>query len=450
MQSNIRTFDYYSQAGRKLPTFGEALNWNDMMKLPTKAFLDGHQLGVKAVDNTYLVEVWGGLMDNIDPDDEITVMASSVDFTMPVQYAVIIRRAGGVTAAFAYCEIVKQLKGVKKLGDDIEVQQAMACAWAEFENRVQEANTIQEGYGCDNSQSWLTLRDIGTGPKSDVLKNKMLAIAKLAGRMFRSFNHQTRTYRNANPEEVVGATSGPQLDRVLSSELALLADSDTEDAAAMKILEHRAPITEMEGHEEKSRGPMVLCIDESGSMHDGDLHWDISGGHEMWNGRNTWAKACAVALTRIAWGENRAVKCVHFGEGTQVQDVPKDDMRAIWEMARSFMSGGTAFGGALKRARVLVQDLDAEGHKGADIMLITDGEEPDYKSHNREIDHMDREGVRLWTIAIGLDIRAQAPVRTRAEKYTYAADRMLKRPEAAVQLAQGFDKAAMGNGDMLN
>ena len=67
---------------------------------------------------------------------------------------------------------------------------------------------------------------------------------------------------------------------------------------------------------------------------------------------------------------------------------------------------------------------------------------------------MDRDGVRLWTIAIGLDISEEAPVRKRAEKYTYAADRMLSRPETAVMLAQGFDKAAMGNtpgaGGMLN
>lgn len=454
MQSALRTFDYYAQPGRKLPTFGQSLNWHNMMKPPTKAFLIEHQKNVKAVNSAYLVEVWGGLMGNIEPDDQVTVMANSVDFTLPVKYAPIIRRAGGVAAAFAYCEIVKNVRSVQDLSDDIEVQKAMGRAWEEFECRVQEANDIEEGFGCDSTQSWITLRDVGTGPKSGNLKNKMLSIAKLAGRLYDSFDYRQRDYKNDNPEEVVGATSGPNIERVLTSELALLADPDTEDAAAMKILEHQALITEMEGREEKSRGPMVLCIDESGSMHDGDLEWRIMGGHKKWNGRNTWSKACAVALTRIAWSENRPVKCVHFGEGTQVQDIPKGDMRALWEMARSFMSGGTAFGSALKRGRALVNDLDAEGYKGADIMLITDGEESDYVSHNREIDHMDRDGVRLWTIAIGLDITNAAPVRTRAEKYTYAADRMLQRPETAVHLANGFEKAAMGNvpgtGGMVN
>lgn len=456
MDHNLRTFDYYGQ-GRKLPTFAQALNWNGMMKEPTKAFLDALEPKVgPAMKSQYLPEVWGGLMGLIDIDDEVTVMPSSIDLTMPVEYAAIVRKGGGITAAFAYCEILKELARLspQDIGDDLEVQIAMRRAWKEFENRVREANVIQEGYGCDASQSWLTLRDIGAFPKSDSLKKKMIAIAKLAGRMYKSFSYQRKQTPNDNPEEVVGSTSGPQIDRVLSSELALLADSDTEDVAAMKILEHRAPITEMKGNESTCRGPLVILIDESGSMHDGDENWGIQGGHAKWNGRNTWAKACAVALVRIAWAENRRVIAIHFGSGTQVQDIPKDNMRALFEMARSFVSGGTAFGPALKRGRALVMDLEAEGHKGADIMLITDGEESDYVSHNREIDHMDREGVRLWTIAIGMDISSKAPVRTRAEKYTYAPDRMLKHQEAAIQLAAGFDKAAMGNrpgtGGMVN
>ncbi len=457
MDSNLRTFGYYDQGRRKLPTFAQALNWNNMMKPPTKEFLVAHHppnTKTKAIESEYLTEVWGGLMGVIDVDDEVTVMPSSVDLTIPVKYVAIIRKAAGVTAAFAYCEIVKKLIGVQDLRDDIEVQAAMREAWEEFENRVREANDIQEGFGCDSTMSWLTLRDIGVTTSSEELKRKMLAIAKLAGRMHKSFAYQRKQTPNDNPEEVIGSTSGPQIDRVLSSELALLADPDTEDAAAMKILEHRAPITEMKGNESTCRGPLVILIDESGSMHDGDEQWGIQGGHARWNGRNTWAKACAVALVRVAWAEDRRVIVVHFGSGTQVQDIPKDDMRAMFEMARSFLSGGTAFGPALKRGRALVGDLEAEGHKGADLMLITDGEESDYDSHNREIDHMDRDGVRLWTIAIGMDIKKDAPVRTRAEKYTYAADRMLKRPDAAVQLAKGFDKAAMGNrpgaGGMVN
>ena len=454
MTSNIRTFDYHSAPGRQLPSFAEALNWNAMMLPVVKAFLDAREPGTTAVQSKYLGDVWGGLMNTIDVDDELTCMPSSVDFTMPVHFVPIIRRTAAVTAAFAFCELVKQLQSVQDLGDDIVVQEAMRKGWRAFETRAQEANKVQEGFGCDNTQSWMTLRDIGEAPKSKDLKNKMLAIAKLAGRMFNSFSYMHRDQPNDDPEEVVGATMGPELDRVLDSEMAMLADPDTEDLAAMKILEHRAPITEMAGKENKNRGPLVLLVDESGSMHDGDLGEHIWAGAAKWAGRNTWAKACSVALTRIAWAENRPVRVVHFGNATIVQELPKDDMRALFEMARSFLSGGTAFGPALNRARAVVGDLEADGFEGADIVLITDGSEPDYASHNRQIDHMDKDSIKLWTIAIGEDIDRKAPVRTRCEKYTYAADRMLSNPDTAVHLAAGLDKAAMGHADgeggMLN
>ncbi len=428
---NLRTFNYQE---RKPLTFSRALNFHPMMKEPTKAFLQAQKIK-RAVDCPELVEVWGGLMDVIDLDDAKTCMPMSVDFTLPVPYAGIIRRASGVTAAFAYCEIVKELMSVRKLSDDFEVRKSMKRAWHNFEQRVAEANNIAEGFGCDNSQSWLTLRDIGKMPDSEDLKKKMLAIAKLAGRMFKKFGYQKREQPNQDPEEVVGATTGPDLTRIMSSELALLADEDTEDAQAMKILTGKATIVQMAGKEEKTRGPLVLALDESGSMHDG----------RRGMGRNTWAKACAVALTRIAWSENRPVRCVHFGYGTEVQDVPKDDFRALFEMARSFLSGGTAFGAALKRGRAVVGDLEADGFKGADIVLVTDGEDPQHAEHTRELNHMARDGIKLWTVAIGMQIGTGAPVRARAEKYTYAADRDLGNLDTAATLAGGLDKAAMAN-----
>lgn len=440
---NLRTFQY--RAGGKLPTFSQALNWHDMMKEPSATFLKKRQPATKTfLASDYLREIWDGLMGTVDLDDEVTCMPSCVDFTIPPRYVAVVRRQGGTPAAFAYCEIVKQVTAAKDLTDDYEIRQRMEEAWKAFDKRANEANKVSEGYGCDNSQSWMTLRDIGKEPDSEKLKAKMLAIAELAGRMYDMFGVQHREHPNEDPEEVIGATVGPDIDRILSSELALLADEDCEDPQTMKILEGRATMTEMAGKEQKSRGPLVLAIDESGSMHDGDLGGMWSSG-PLWNGRNTWAKACAVALTRIAWGENRPVRAVHFGRSTVAQDIPKDDHRAIFEMARSFLSGGTAFGAALKRGRALVGDLEADGFAGADIVLITDGEDHDHRSHNRELDHMDRDGVKLWTVAIGDDIPGQSPVRSRCEKYTYAADRDLSRKDTAAKLAHGLDKAAMGN-----
>lgn len=441
---NLRTFSYYKQT-RNRPTYAEALGWNEMMVEPTADFLQMYGGHRHAVKSTYLSELWCGLVGTQDMDTAKTKMPACVDCTMPVNYVPVIRMAAGTAAAFAYCEIVKQLVATRiDLADDFEVRQVMVRAWENFEQRRQEANQVREGFGFGGPQSWHTLRDIGTDPKSKLLKDKMLAIARLAGRMFESFGYQHREHPNDAPEEVKGATMGGDISRVLPTELALLADPDTEDAQAMKILSGNAYIQEMEGVEEKKRGPLVLCIDESGSMHDGDLgtNWMKC---EMWTGRNTWAKACAVALTRIAWAENRPVRCVHFGDGTVPQEVPKDDARALFEMSRSFMGGSTSFGGALSRSRRVVGDLKADGFDGADIVLITDGQDSDHSYHNRQLDKMDQDKIKLWTVAIGGEIFEGHPVRARAEKYTYAHDRQLSDPKTAVHLAEGLDKAALSN-----
>lgn len=436
MFSNIRTFR------SQVLDFQSALETHPMMLEPTKKLLDQKQRGAKAADYAPLRELWDGLCGSHDPETVTTVMAKCVEWTMPPEYAIVIRRSAGVTTAFAYCELAASLLRVRDLTDDLEVRQAMVEGWRNFEKRRQEANEVEEGFGCNEAQSWLTMRDIEDHSGEADLKAKMIAIAKLAGRLFRSFGYQRKDHPNEDPEEAVGAVQGGDVDRLLPTELAMLADDDTADLQAMKILKKQATEIQMQGKESKSRGPLVMAIDESGSMHDGRVGYS---GTQKFAGRNTWAKACAVALTRIAWSEDRPVVAVHFGMGVEVQDVPKDDYRALFEMARSFLSGGTNFGSALTAGLKEVGDLASKGFAGADIVLITDGVDYDHAAHNRVIDAMDQQAVRLWTVAIGENIPKEDPVRKRAERYTYATDRQLGNPDTAVEIGEGLNQAAMGN-----
>lgn len=439
MFNNIRTFTQRSL------TYREALDEHPMMLEPTKLVMTHAQQTGEAALYAPLRELWGGLCGSVDPSQSSTVIPRCVDWTMPPEYAVVIRRSAGVTTAFAFCELAKSLMKVRDLNDDFEVRRAFLEGWKEFERRRQEANQVQEGFGCDDSQSWSTLRDI-VDDKSDEddLKRKMLAIAELAGRLYTSFSYQHKNQPNEDPEEAVGARQGGTIDRILPTELALLGDDETSDLQALKILKRQATELEMKGVEAKSRGPMVIAIDESGSMHDGDAgHFNRST--KPYAGRNTWAKAAAVALTRIAWQENRAVVAVHFAYGTEVQSVPKDDYRAMFEMARSFLSGGTSLSAAMRTSLAQVGDLEAQGLAGADILLVTDGVEHDYAAQNRIIDEMDAKGVRLWTVAIGESCEPEHPIRKRAERYTFATDRQLGDSAASVDLAEGLNQAAMGN-----
>lgn len=432
MFHSFRSFDRRSQ------TFADALQTQKAMaevcnELAKTRF---SATGGDPLKSTHLKELWGGVLGTVDLSKAITKLPMAVDATIPPEYVPTVRGLGGVIAAYAFCELAASLVQVQDLNDDLEVREAFIDGWARFEQRRQAANQVQEGMGCNLSQSWQTMRDIHDQSSNPDLMKQMAAICALAGRMYKSFGYQRRDQPNREPEEVRGSKVGGKIEDVFPTELAMLADEDLGDMQAIKILRDNAPVLEKEGKEAKCRGPLVMCIDESGSMSDK---------HYGFNGRNTWAKAAAVALTRIAWQEDRAVKVVHFGSGTVSQSVPKDDYRAMFEMARSFLSGGTSFGAALIDGRAQVANLEAQGHKGADIVLITDGVEPNYDEHNREIDLMVRDHVKLWTIAIGVDIEQKAPVRARAERYTHAADSQLGNPATATQLAQGLNQAAMGN-----
>lgn len=271
-----------------------------------------------------------------------------------------------------------------------------------------------------------------------------MAIARYAGRMYSEMQYVGKPVATEDPQTTVGAEMGGQIDRTLSSELAMLAsgDDDIEAATLLKVVTNRQAIRDMEGESVKSRGPLVIALDESGSMHDA-----VYGG-KLTAGRNTFAKACAVALTRIAWAEERAVRVVHFSASIVTQDVPKDDQTAMFEMTRSFLSGGTHIGAALRESNHQVGVFESEGIEGADVVLITDGVDHDYTVHDRAIDEMDANGVRLWTVSIGEDIPDTSALRARAELYITAVDNDLANENTASALAVGLSGAALSNGDL--
>ncbi len=366
------------------------------------------------------------------------VLGQAIALTVPAHAATLLRRADSLPAAFAFTAIVAAVQGVDP-ADDLAVRDAVRVAWNHWDRRRRQANNVEEGFGCDDSASWHTLRDVLDKEDPEVVA-RMLHIASLAGRMFDSMGYCKKRVRSDDPQEVKSATIGGDVARLLPTELAQLGNGATRDLATLRIMKKEAQVFKMSGVRQKTRGPLVIALDESGSMHETSL-----------NGRNTWAKAAALALVRVAWSEGRPVRVVHFGTGTVIQEVPRDDLDALWSMARSFLSGGTDFQAALRTSRRQVGDLEKEGYAGADIVMVTDGAEYEYDEHNREIDKMDAAGIRLWTVTVGQAIPDEAPVKARAELYVHVRDVDLPNEEIASDLAaqlMGAALATSGNGPL--
>jgi uncharacterized protein with von Willebrand factor type A (vWA) domain len=109
----------------------------------------------------------------------------------------------------------------------------------------------------------------------------------------------------------------------------------------------------------EQKGPIICCIDNSGSM---------SGDNEL------WSKALGLGLLEIAIKQKRKLVILHFGSsGEKIKrfdfksgDAPLDRKIA---MAEYFLGGGTDFEYPLNHARKIIE----EEHPKADIIFITDG-----------------------------------------------------------------------------
>jgi uncharacterized protein with von Willebrand factor type A (vWA) domain len=347
--------------------------------------------------------LWGARLESTLPE--------AVRLTMPENAIVLLRNPSGVPAGYAYGAIEEAWRRLDRseVSQDWLVRRAVEHGWAEFEKRRRAANELRQGFGWDESQSWETMIDVEE--KDAQAMPLILRIAKLAGRLYDSFQYHRLPRETAEPQVVKAVKVGGNVERLIPSELAQLGDPDLEDSATMRVLEGRALEYEMRGWSFRTRGPIVIVQDESGSM----------GGQ-----RNEWAKACAVALARIAHQERRAVSVVHFAHSVVVSRVPANDPLAMYRMARHFLNGGTDIAAGLQCGLDEVEALAKKGHTGADMILISDGDDGSELEQERILTEAEvKQQSRLWTIAIDCKYEASHPCRKHAHYYQYLKDGQL-------------------------
>lgn len=179
-----------------------------------------------------------------------------------------------------------------------------------------------------------------------------------------------QTQRNAR-EEMVGIRLGRDLEHALPSELALLADQDTALLFDLKYVESRLMCFDMIGlqrvmtqqqteevvhvAEVTKAGPMVICVDTSGSM---------EGMPE------TVAKAVVLFLATQARSQRRACHILNFSTGIQALDLSHEKgMSALMDFLQMSFHGGTDVAPALRHA---LHTMQQEAYENADLLVISD------------------------------------------------------------------------------
>ncbi len=200
--------------------------------------------------------------------------------------------------------------------------------------------------------------------KSDKLKQ----LARLAGALRAEARAARRKSRERAATEVYRVGRGSQLSRLLPSELSALRHPLRRRDFLRRLLEEEISQYELRGDDRHGRGPVVVCLDGSGSM---------SGAREL------WAKAVALALLEIARKQGRRTRAIVFsgaesdlssfdltGKLKRVGCRPVD-LEQVVKLAECFPGGGTDFE---KPLRAALQAVGESSLRGADIVFITDGE----------------------------------------------------------------------------
>lgn len=216
---------------------------------------------------------------------------------------------------------------------------------------------------------------------------KLKQLVKMIGRSrsYSEFSYElTKTlrrstsikYENHYKEELEEITQGDDLNSLLSSELVLLNDPDTEIIFFKKFAEKKLNIYSYknaetidiveEGLENKKKddnkvqqGPVIICMDTSGSM--------ASNNHLPEN----VAKALTFSIILKAAAENRSVFLINFSTGIQTTEFIKGsyDLEDLTNFLSMSFNGGTDVLPALNEG---IRKIGEQEFEDADILLVSD------------------------------------------------------------------------------
>lgn len=187
---------------------------------------------------------------------------------------------------------------------------------------------------------------------------RLQRIALLAGRFKRIARGRLHQRVRHGVDEVCDIETGNSLDRLLPVELGRLLNPRRRLSFLRDWVERSCLQYQMRGPERLGRGPLIVCLDKSGSM---DGPPDI------------WSTAVALALLEIAQRERRPFTLLAFNGAVKFEATvaPGDGLprHALFVSC----NGGTDIAGVLHRGLELIASGTGPMKK-SDIVLVTDGQ----------------------------------------------------------------------------
>jgi len=229
---------------------------------------------------------------------------------------------------------------------------------------------------------------------------KFRDIVRLAGRMRKIAARKRAVKVEREGMEIADVGLGDDYGMMADEEYLGFADPNMFDLFLMKLLDRELLVYRGKAEEELGRGPLVVCVDGSGSMT--DPLYDTT--------KEVWAKAFAFVMYSIAREEKRDYALINFGSKTEIEvfEFPKDSAHRIDDVAHAFthfFEGGTDFETPLRKACELI---GTSRYKDADVVFITDGECEVSEGFLKDFRRLkDEKKFRVYSIAISLHARGR-------------------------------------------
>jgi uncharacterized protein with von Willebrand factor type A (vWA) domain len=185
-------------------------------------------------------------------------------------------------------------------------------------------------------------------------------ICDLAGRFRRVAASKQRQKVSHGLDDVVGVEPGGDVGRLLPSELARLMVPELELDTLRRIVERQAMCREHHAVEPVGKGPILIVVDESGSMEGSKAHT---------------AKALALALAWVARQQRRWCGLIAYsgGSGERLLALPPGrwDESALCDWLSAFIGGGSDLDVPIEELPRMYREIGAPAGI-TDLIILTD------------------------------------------------------------------------------
>ncbi|SEL29562.1 VWA domain-containing protein [Paenibacillus sp. OK003] len=198
---------------------------------------------------------------------------------------------------------------------------------------------------------------------------KLKEIAKWAGRMKVIANRKQRS-KHKDAIDRNGIRQGCDIEQLLPMELGSYASPISKLDFLRRYAEGQTLQYDTKGKEHLGKGPIILCLDQSGSM----------------KGQDTISKGFALALMSIARKQRRDFAWIPFSSHASdaiIYEQGKIEVQDMIQLVTVFLDGGTNFVQPLNKASEIIKQ---SRFNQADIIFVTDGEA-----------HVNHDFLKAWT-----------------------------------------------------